>query len=404
MTTFTTEELSPEHAETIRQTLPLVGSKIDQIAPNFYQRMFHSHPELLRDTFNRGNQAQGAQQRALAASVATFASLLVTPGAPSPDEMLARIGHKHVSVGITESQYKIVHEHLFAAIVEVLGSDVVTQPVAEAWDEVYWIMARALVRFERERYRELGVREGDVFHTVRVTRRIDRPGDAASFELGALEGEPALGGFEPGQYISVRRTMADGAGQLRQYSLSNTGEDGCWQITVKRIAGEDGPDGEVSSSIINGLHEGDELEVSWPTGDLVLKPGAEPVVLVSSGIGATPMLGMARALAARGEQRELLTLHADHDAATAPLVDELLEATREAGGRSHLWFSHGQRDDSRAGRMELSQVALPSGAQYYLCGGNGFLQSLRDQLDALGVPADSVHYELFSPNDWLLPG
>jgi nitric oxide dioxygenase len=121
----------------VRATLPLVGEHIEEIAPVFYRRMFTAHPELLRDTFNRGNQAQGAQQKALAASVATYATLLVTPDAPSPAALLSRIGHKHVSLGITEEQYGIVHEHLMAAIVEVLGADVVTGDVAAAWDAVY---------------------------------------------------------------------------------------------------------------------------------------------------------------------------------------------------------------------------------------------------------------------------
>ncbi|MGO4957362.1 globin domain-containing protein [Luteococcus sp. Sow4_B9] len=403
MADFQIESLDPQHAETIRATLPLVGSKIDDIAPSFYRRMFAAHPELLRDTFNRGNQAQGAQQRALAASVATFASLLVTPDSPSPDELLSRIGHKHVSVGITEDQYQIVHDHLFAAIVEILGADVVTPAVAAAWEEVYWIMARTLVRFEKQRYGELGVADGDVFRTVRVLERIDHSDLVASFLLGARDGESTLPTFEPGQYISVRRTMGDGARQLRQYSLCNTGEQGQWQITVKKILGSSTPDGEVSSSIIDGLHAGDELEVSLPTGDLVLTPGDDPVVLISAGIGATPMLGMARHLAMTGG-RQLLTLHSDHDAADAPLVDELVEATRDAGGRHELWFSTSAAQGAHTGRMDLTGVELPERAQYHLCGGNAFLQNLREQLQARGVPSEDVHYELFSPNDWLLPG
>ena len=68
--------LSPEHAEIVRATLPAVGAAIGDITPNFYRRMFGAHPELLADTFNRGNQKQGAQQRALSASVATFATIL----------------------------------------------------------------------------------------------------------------------------------------------------------------------------------------------------------------------------------------------------------------------------------------------------------------------------------------
>ncbi|MEL4359346.1 MULTISPECIES: globin domain-containing protein [unclassified Luteococcus] len=398
-----TSQLTAEHAETIKATLPLVGSRIDEIAPTFYRRMFSAHPELLRDTFNRGNQAQGAQQKALAASVATFATILVNPDGPSADDLLSRIGHKHISLGITEDQYQIVHDNLMAAIVEVLGADVVTAPVAEAWDEVYWIMARTLIRFENAGYRAAGVEPGKVFLTAQVARRIEQGEGVATFELVAREGEPELVGFLPGQYISVRRTMADGAGQLRQYSLCNAPTAGRWQITVKKVTGT--PDGEVSSSIIDGLHEGDELEVTLPTGDLVLDQASDaPVVLISAGIGATPMLGMARALADEKSERTVLVLHADQDAAGAALVDELTEAAKALpNGRITLWFEKGEHELATLGLMQLDQVELPEGAQYYLCGSNGFLQAVRTQLLAKGIAAEDVHFELFSPNDWLLP-
>ena len=91
--------LSDAHAEVIRATLPLVGSRINDITPVFYKKMFTAHPELIADLFNRGNQQHGDQAKALAASIAVFASVLVDPDKPHPDEMLARIGHKHVSLG-----------------------------------------------------------------------------------------------------------------------------------------------------------------------------------------------------------------------------------------------------------------------------------------------------------------
>src|SRR5262245_1096514 len=115
--TTTAAELEPAHAEIIRATLPLVGAHVEEITVEFYRRMFGRHPELLRTLFNRGNQAQGSQQRALAASIATFATHLVNPDLPHPSELLSRIGHKHASLGVTADQYPIVHEHLFAAIV-----------------------------------------------------------------------------------------------------------------------------------------------------------------------------------------------------------------------------------------------------------------------------------------------
>ena len=118
------QRLSPVHEEIVKATLPAVGEKIELIAHTFYGKMFTAHPELLRDTFNRGNQKSGEQQKALAASVATFATMLVDPNAPDPVDLLNRIAHKHVSLGITEDQYQIVHDNLLAAVAEVLGDAV----------------------------------------------------------------------------------------------------------------------------------------------------------------------------------------------------------------------------------------------------------------------------------------
>lgn len=93
------DELEPHHAEIVKATLPLIGANIDAITGKFYSMMFEAHPELLRNLFNRGNQVSGAQQRALAASIATFATHLVDPELPHPAELLSRIGHKHASLG-----------------------------------------------------------------------------------------------------------------------------------------------------------------------------------------------------------------------------------------------------------------------------------------------------------------
>ena len=412
------ERLDPAHEQIVRDTLPVVGEHIEDIAPVFYGRMFAAHPELLRDTFNRGNQAQGAQQKALAASVATYATLLVTPDGPSPAALLSRIGHKHVSLGITEDQYGIVHEHLMAAIVEVLGADVVTGDVAAAWDAVYWHMARTLIAFEHGLYAEAQVAPGDVFRTARVTRRVEESSRVASFELAALEGEEPLADFLPGQYISVGVRLPDGARQLRQYSLSDAPGQGRWRISVRR---EDGaPEGEVSSHLHRTLREGDELQVTLPAGDLVLDPQAtSPLVLVSAGIGLTPMLGMLRHLAAVDSGREVVVLHADRDAADAAHLPELLDTVsslpEHSGSRARLWFSGGLGEDplagrtaprlaAHAGRMAIMGEHLPADAEVHLCGGSGFLRGAREQLLAAGVREERMHVELFAPNDWLLPG
>ena len=113
--------LSDTARPVIEATLPVVAAHLDEITPKFYARMFAARPELLDGIFSRANQRNGTQQKALAGSIASFASHLVEHPDALPEKVLSRIAHKHTSLGIVEEQYPIVYEHLFAAIAEVLG-------------------------------------------------------------------------------------------------------------------------------------------------------------------------------------------------------------------------------------------------------------------------------------------
>ena len=242
--------LSDKSAQVIRDTLPAVGAAIGEITPLFYEKMFAAHPELIRDLFNRGNQAQGDQPLALAGSIAAYATMLVSDNAHPTEQLLARIAHKHASLGVTREQYAIVHEHLFAAIVQVLG-EAVTPEVAAAWDELYWHMADDLVRIEQGLYSDAGVEPGEVWRQVVVAGRQQESPDTVAFSLAAVDGS-VLPAAKPGQYISVAVSLPDGAHQIRQYSLTRGRAYG-WAISVKAVpasVAEDCteiPEGEVSN-------------------------------------------------------------------------------------------------------------------------------------------------------------
>jgi nitric oxide dioxygenase len=398
------QELEPEHAEIIKATLPLVGAHVDEITVAFYRRMFGRHPELLRNLFNRGNQAQGSQQRALAASIATFATHLVDPNLPHPSELLSRIGHKHASLGVVADQYPIVHEHLFAAIVEVLGADTVTADVAAAWDRVYWIMADTLIALERNLYRGAGVDDGDVYRRLRVTAREDDPSGAVLVTVGA-EGIPNTGAA---QYVSVGVTLPDGARQLRQYSLVNAPGAAELTFAVKPVEADAGhPAGEVSTWIRTNVRVGDLLDVTVPFGDLPEPRSGAPVVLISAGIGITPMIGILEYLVEHAYQAPVHALHADRSEATHPLCKrhrELVDILPH--GSLDVWYAEGVDDGDSArvheGLMNLDGIEIADDAEVYLCGNDGFVQALRAQLTARGIAKGQVHCELFSPNDWLL--
>ncbi len=173
-----------------------MGAAIGDITPLFYKKLFAAHPELERDLFNRGNQKQGEQQKALAGSIAAFATLQLDPDPARVEAILSRIAHKHASLGIKPDEYWIVHKHLFEAIVEILG-EAVTPEVAAAWDEVYWLMANTLIKLEDDLYKSAGVAPGDVWRTVRVADRIHQSADTVSFVLTSLDGAPPCPGSVP---------------------------------------------------------------------------------------------------------------------------------------------------------------------------------------------------------------
>ncbi|WFD28315.1 hypothetical protein MNAN1_003323 [Malassezia nana] len=369
--------------------------------------MFEKHPDLIKNVFNRSNQQQGAQQKALAASVATFASMLVKEDAPLPDHLLSRIGHKHVSLGVTEDQYQIVHDNLFYAIVQILGAEVVTQDVAEAWDSVYWIMARLLIGFEKQLYEDAKVQPGQVFRQTTVVGREALTNDVVCFTIESKGSERPLPAHLPGQYVSVRATLTDGAGQLRQYSLIDTGnQPGQLSFAVKAIHGsETAPEGEVSNWLIENAQQRSILEISLPFGDFVLDTKSKsPVVLISAGIGATSMIGMLSRLSVDASEHQVVVLHADTSSSTDALATERERLTSTIKNcEKHVFYHEGAANENTTiARMDLSKLEFPEGAEFYLCGSTSFLQEAREGLKANRVEPTSVHYELFMPNDWLL--
>jgi nitric oxide dioxygenase len=394
--------LSEQSAPVVRATLPAVGAAIGNITELFYRKLFEARPELLRDLFNRGNQANGDQQKALAGSIAAFAGMLLEKPEARPDAMLARIAHRHAALGVTSGQYKIVHRHLFAAMAEVLG-EAVTDEVAAAWDEVYWLMANALIALEGRLYREAGAAEGEVWQRMEITERREETPDVVSFLLRPADGRPAAS-FRPGQYVGVQVELPDGARQIRQYSLSSAPGRPHWRISVKRVHGVAMPDGEVSTWLHDSAQPGDTLTVSAPFGDLVLPEGNGPLLLASAGIGNTPMLAMLDDLASTGSHRPVTVIHADRSPADHAHRAEQLGLVRVLpNARHHLWYEvpGDQAPEAATGQADVSSLHLPEDLTVYLCGPLPFMRAVRGDLLRHGVPAERIHYEVFGPDLWL---
>jgi nitric oxide dioxygenase len=386
----------------IEATLPVIAEHIDEITTRFYTHLFGEHPELLDGVFNRGNQAEKTQQMALAGSVAVFASSLVQMPEQVPEHLLSRIAHKHASLGITPAQYEVVHDNLFWAIVDVLG-EAVTPDVAAAWDEVYWLMAYALINQERGLYSARGVRPETVWREWEVAEKIQETEDVVTFRLRKTDDRLVRTSL-PGQYVTVQVPMPDGVRQPRQYSLTKADDGEHRQFSVKRVRGGDKPDGEVSNLLCESVQVGDRLTTSSPFGDVVLDD-SRPVVFASAGIGITPMAGMLSHLATAGSHLPITLLHADVDEESFALRRQVLDDVRFLPGASaHVWFENGGGSglpaDVHTGQMNLENIKLPDDATYYLCGPLPFMQAVRSALIDRGVAARDIQYEVFGPDLW----
>ncbi len=395
--------LSDRSRPVIEATLPAVAENIEEIATRFYAHLFDEHPELFDGVFNRGNQAEQTQQLALAGSVAIFAGSLMKVPEQLPEHLLSRIAHKHASLGITPAQYDIVHEHLFWAIADVLG-DAVTTEVAAAWDEVYWLMAYALINQERGLYSARGVRPETVWREWEVAERIQETDEVVTFRMRRTDDRLVRTSL-PGQYVTVQVPMPDGVRQPRQYSLTRADDGEHRQFSVKRVRGGSKPDGEVSNLLCDTIAVGDRLTMSLPFGDVVLDDSGRPAVFASAGIGITPMAGMLSHLAAAGSHLPITLLHADVDEASFALRHQVLDDLRTLTGASaHVWYERGADSslpvEAHAGTMNLDDVKLPDDALYYLCGPLPFMQAVRSALIDRGVQARDIQYEVFGPDLW----
>jgi ferredoxin-NADP reductase/MOSC domain-containing protein YiiM len=234
------------------------------------------------------------------------------------------------------------------------------------------------------------------FRPLRVTKVVPESATVSSVYLTAADASP-LPPARAGQYLTLR---VDGAGQpapVRSYSLSSAPGAGAYRISVKRE-----PHGLVSGYLNGTLRPGATLEVAAPRGDFVLDDATGPVLLISAGIGVTPVLAMLHALAARRSERDVWWIHGARGPREHPLAAEahaLLACMPNA--REHVFYS------ATAGRLskdKLLTLAIPAEASAYICGPTSFMTDMRDALTAAGLDPGRIHTELFGALPSINPG
>lgn len=383
----------------IAASVPVLREHGLAITRVFYQRMFDAHPEL-SNLFNLGNQANGAQQQSLAAAVFAYAANIDNPDALAP--VAARIAHKHASVGIRPGHYPIVGRHLPGAIREVLG-EAATPELIAAWDEAYWLLAGELIAAEARLSHDAGAATGEMRNLRVVDIRRECQG-VVSYYLQAPDGQsPGL--FKPGQYVSVAIDLPEhGLRQIRQYSLSDAPSRSMWRITVKHEADSSTPAGMVSGWLYAHLKPGDSLSVGMPFGDFTpMLDGDKPIVLLSAGVGVTPMVSVLNTLAERADRRPIVFAHAARDRHHHALRDDLAAARACLPQLTEAVFYETPCDTSQ-GRAYTGRMALDTAldvrhddADFYLCGPIGFMQAQWQALLARGTAPERIQREVFGP-------
>lgn len=196
---------------------------------------------------------------------------------------------------------------------------------------------------------------------------------------------------------------------LRSYSLSDLPVADHFRISVKNEL-----NGIGSSFLCNRTREGDLLDVSAPRGSFTLRPGQSPVVLLSAGVGATPVMAMLHALASERSQREVWWVYGARNRVDHPFAEESRSLLKQLSrGRAYVVYSRPAADDQpgtdfdAAGRIDsavLEKIGVSQGSDFYLCGPTSFLQNMRDGLRNWGVPNGNVHTEIFGALESLTPG
>ncbi|MCB5185053.1 NO-inducible flavohemoprotein [Methylobacillus gramineus] len=386
----------------IDASVPVLREHGVDITRVFYQNMLTAHPEL-KNLFNMGNQANGLQQQSLAAAVFAYAANIDNPAALAP--VVTRIVHKHAAVGLKPEHYPIVGEHLLGAIKQVLG-DAASDELIAAWGEAYWLLANLLIAEEKSLYQATATQPGQLM-ALKVARKVQETDQVISFYLQADGKQP--GPFKPGQYISVEMQFNQGRGrQLRQYSLSDSTEAPWWRISVKREQENGKPDGQVSHWLHDEVEAGDTLHVTPAFGEFQLHniQGSGPVILLSAGVGITPMLSMLNTLRDTSPQRPVLFAHATRSPAWQTHGQELQQARLYMPKLETALFYESMEGTLPGlggiyeGYMDAGALwpAYLQNADIYMCGPLGFMQAQRKSLIAAGVSADRIHREVFGPD------
>lgn len=389
----------------VKATLPALEAHGLEIVHEMYSRMFQN-PEI-RDLFNQSHHGDsGSQPRALTAAILAYGSNIENLAALAP--AVERIAQKHVGLQILPEHYPHVGEALLGAIKAVLG-DAATDEILAAWGEAYWFLANILIAREHRIYDDLSTAEGGWsgwrdFHVAEVVKESSV---ITSFILRPVDGCGVIR-HKPGQYLTFWLEIPGHPPVKRNYSISNAPNGEFYRISVKRESL-----GLASGWLHDEAKPGVILKVGPPAGEFFLPEiPVRPLVLLSGGVGLTPMVAMLETIAESHPDIRTLYVHGTHDRETHAMREHVRGLADRTGAIRVIDFHQTPLTDEVAGR-DYDHAGIitddwliantPVGeADFFLCGPPPFLRAAVSALSLAGVPSDRIHYEFFGPADELL--
>ena len=392
--------LSDKTIEIVKSTVPLLAQAGTVVTDHFYKRLFSHNPEL-KNIFNMANQDTGRQQFALFNALAAYAQNIDNLAVLK--EALARINHKHTSLNILPEHYPIVGAHLIGTLKELLPEQF-TPDVEYAWREAYGVLADICITEEAALYEHSKNKHGGWAGTrqFEITNKQAESELVTSFTLTPVDGEAVIT-HKPGQYLGIK-VKPEGAEyeEIRQYSISQKSNAKNYRISVKK---ELQPKPGMVSNYLHSLEQGTIVELYPPAGDFFLRNNTSPAVLISAGVGQTPMLAMLETLLSDNSNQEIMYLHACENTQQHSFSKYLYDLTAQNNRlKTITWFNQATEGADFTGLMNLNavQAQLPlSNGDFYLCGPAGFMAFIKNQLLELGVKNEQIHYEVFGPHQTL---
>ncbi|WDE98384.1 NO-inducible flavohemoprotein [Lentisphaera profundi] len=378
--------LSQTTIDIVKATTPVVGANAEKITTTFYKIMFERYP-MVKEFFNQTHQKAGKQQQALANAVVAYAMNIENLGALAG--AVDGITERHASLNILPEHYPIVGECLLAAIAEVLG-DAVTPEVADAWGEAYGFLADILIGVEKAKYAKTAEKAGgwNGYKEFKVAKKVKESASVTSFYFEAADGTPVIS-YDAGQYISIKLEIPGEGNIVRNYSLSDWGGESL-RISVKK-------DGMFSTHLHNEIKEGDTVKLNAPYGVFKLDSNSRPIVLVSGGVGLTPMLSMLHKLSKTNSSRSVSFLHGTQNQSELAFENEIKELTQKSNFSVKTFFTE---DNKRIGLEQLQEACDGvKETDFYICGPATMMKALYKSLKDWGVAEENIHYEYFGPSD-----